>query len=422
MGKSTGKGGLAFWTHNLKSTEILPNYASPSYNGPAVKMGAGVIAAELYAAVAAHGYRAVGGTCASVGMAGGYTAGGGHSLLNGAYGMAADNVLEWELVMADGRHVVATPTNEYSDLYWAMSGGGAGVWGVVLSMTSKIYPDGEVGGARLYFNTTNLDPDTYWKAVEEWYAWLPSYTDGLGGGNTVEYMVEATRFSAISFTVPGKGADAVDTLLRPYLDTLDALGVPYQYSTHSSKNYFEHFERDFGPLPYGPYPATTLFHNRLFPRHLSENRATNAVLVEAIRNLTVYENGVFFLGCESLRANRTSHPDNAVLPAWDDTLGICTVISYWDWTIPRSEMLRRKEYLVAEIAPMLEAVTPGAGSYLNEVDSWYRGDWKREFYGRNYDRLLQVKNKYDPEGLFYAYTGVGSEKWAADGMGRLCRV
>lgn len=400
----------------------MTNYTSAAYTGPAVKVGAGVITGELYDVVAPAGYRALGGTCASVGIAGGYTAGGGHSLINGLYGMAADNVLKWEIVTADREHVVASPTNEYSDLYWAMSGGGAGVWGVVLSMTTRIHPDGEIGGAQLLFNASTEAPDKYWKAIEEWYAYLPSYTDGLSGGNTVEYEIFATAFKALSFTVPGGNVSDVDYLLAPFLSQLDHLGIEYAYASHSSHNYYDHFEKDWGPLPYGPNQVDTLFSNRLFPRSVSEDSTANAALVQAVRHLTAYQDGYFFLGCESLRVNNsTGHPDNAVLPAWRDVLGICTVIAFWDWTVPRSEMLQRKEYLVAEIVPALEAVTPNSGSYLNEVDSWYKGDWKQNFYGENYDRLVEIKNKYDPDHLFYAYTGVGSDSWSADASGRLCK-
>lgn len=423
MGKSSGKGSLSLWTHHLKYSQVLLDYRSDVYTGPAVKVGAGVISGELYSTVAEAGYRVVGGTCASVGIAGGYTAGGGHSLINGLYGMAADNVLEWEVVTADGEVVIATPTNEYSDLYWAMSGGGGGVWGVVLSMTSKIHPDGQIGGATLQFSAPADDPDTYWKAVEAWYSFLPSYTDGLTGGNTVEFEIFATIFDAISFTVPGGNASDVDTLLGPYLEQLSDLGIAYSYSSHTSASYYAHFENDFGPLPYGPNPANTLFSNRLFPRSVSENATTNAALVQAIRNMTTYQDGYFFLGCEAQRVNSsTGHPDNAVLPAWRDVLGICTVIGFWNWTESWSDMLERKAYLVDEIVPALEAVTPGSGSYLNEVDSWYHGDWKQEFYGENYDRLLEIKDLYDPEHLFYAYTGIGSDYWVADGSGRLCRA
>ncbi|KEY73201.1 hypothetical protein S7711_04167 [Stachybotrys chartarum IBT 7711] len=422
MGKSTGKGSLSLWTHNLKHTEIIESYYSEFYNGPAIKMGAGIISGEMLEIVARHGYRAVGGTCASVGVVGGYAGGGGHSILSGLYGLAADNVLEWEIITARGEHIKATPSNNHSDLYWAMSGGGAGVWGVVLSMTYKIHPDGPIGGARLSFNTTSIDLDRYWEAVEAWFAWMPDYVDGMNGGNTVEYLISASSFNAISFTVPGQGREAVDFLLGPYLAELARLGVPYVYSSHTSVNFYDHFERDLGPLPYGPWEANTLFSNRLFPRAVVQNATTNAALAREVRNMAAYLDGYFFLGCESLSMPHDNHPPNSLLPAWRDTIGICTVIGYWNWTIPFSEMLARKEHLAFEIVPAFEGVTPGSGSYLNEVDSYYNGDWKREFYGHHYDRLLSVKNKYDPDHFFYAYTGVGSDSWTTDGAGRLCRT
>lgn len=47
-------------------------------------------------------------------------------------------------------------------------------------------------------------------------------------------------------------------------------------------------------------------------------------------------------------------------------------------------------------------------------------DWKNNYYGVNYDRLLQIKNRYDPEHQFYALTAVGSDYWEVQADGRLC--
>lgn len=60
-GKSTGAGALGIWTHNLKDIEYIANYNSPGYKGPAVKMGAGVQAHEIYEKGHALGFTAVGG-------------------------------------------------------------------------------------------------------------------------------------------------------------------------------------------------------------------------------------------------------------------------------------------------------------------------------------------------------------------------
>jgi len=89
--------------------------------------------------------------------------------------------------------------------------------------------------------------------------------------------------------------------------------------------------------------------------------------------------------------------------------------------------------------PQLEAVTPGSGSYLNEVFQFssfnprsvssyvtqadpYQRDWQVTFYGVNYPRLLSIKTKYDPNDVFYATTAVGSDGWKADIGGKLCKV
>jgi hypothetical protein len=62
-------------------------------------------------------------------------------------------------------------------------------------------------------------------------------------------------------------------------------------------------------------------------------------------------------------------------------------------------------------------VAPGAGSYVAESD-YFKADWQTAFWGTNYPRLAAVKNKYDPDGLFFVRHGVGSEQWSEDGFTR----
>ena len=65
----------------------------------------------------------------------------------------------------------------------------------------------------------------------------------------------------------------------------------------------------------------------------------------------------------------------------------------------------------------LSACAPGAGSYVNEID-YFQEDWQHAFWGPNYPRLLRVKRRYDPDGLFTVHHGVGSEGWSTDGFER----
>jgi FAD/FMN-containing dehydrogenase len=98
--------------------------------GGTVRAQAGVLWAELDRATQASGLAVPGGTDSEVGIAG-LTLGGGNGWLMGLYGATCDNLLTAEIVMADGRSVSASDT-ENADLFWALRGGG-GNFGIVTS-------------------------------------------------------------------------------------------------------------------------------------------------------------------------------------------------------------------------------------------------------------------------------------------------
>jgi hypothetical protein len=77
--------------------------------------------------------------------------------------------------------------------------------------------------------------------------------------------------------------------------------------------------------------------------------------------------------------------------------------------------------MTKDIMPLIEAATPGSGSYVNEGD-WRQPNFQTTFWGANYQRLLEVKRKWDPSNLFYATVGVGSEAWTVRSDGRMCRA
>ena len=66
----------------------------------------------------------------------------------------------------------------------------------------------------------------------------------------------------------------------------------------------------------------------------------------------------------------------------------------------------------------IRKLLPRVGSYVWETD-FFQPNWQDAFWGENYARLRAVKDKYDPDGLFFVHHGVGSENWSADGFTRL---
>lgn len=73
------------------------------------------------------------------------------------------------------------------------------------------------------------------------------------------------------------------------------------------------------------------------------------------------------------------------------------------------------------LLPRLEELTPGGGCYLNEGD-FRQPNFQEVFYGANYRRLSSIKDKYDPDHMFYGLTAVGSEYWVPEADGRLCKA
>lgn len=85
-----------------------------------------------------------------------------------------------------------------------------------------------------------------------------------------------------------------------------------------------------------------------------------------------------------------------------------------------SEVEAIKDTMTNKWVPLLAKLTgeSNSGAYSNEADA-REPNFQVTFFGDNYKKLLGIKNKYDPSGLFIVTAGVGSEGWNAEG---LCRA
>jgi FAD/FMN-containing dehydrogenase len=117
-------------------------------DGRSAWISGGARAADVLDTTDALGLAAVAGSCGAVGMAG-LTLGGGYGPLIGRCGLALDNLLAAEVVLADGRLVTASPENE-TELFWALRGGG-GNFGVVTAMRHRLHPVPSIRTGMLLF-------------------------------------------------------------------------------------------------------------------------------------------------------------------------------------------------------------------------------------------------------------------------------
>ncbi|KAJ5767224.1 uncharacterized protein N7511_004840 [Penicillium nucicola] len=407
-GKSTGAGALGLWMQNIKGIEFK-DYHDMHYTGKVAKFGAGVQGTEAYTAATAQGLEIVGGECASVGIAGGYSQGGGHSALSSRHGLAADQVIEWEVIDGTGRFLVAS-REQNRDLYWALSGGGGGTYGVVWSMTSKAYTSTPASGLNLTFTSEGVSKDTYYEAAKLYYSMLPGIVDM--GIMSLAYLTN-TSFSIAPMTGPNISAKDLESLVQPFRNRLDNMAINYTFYAGQFDSYLDEFENMMKDAHIG----TAQYGSWLIPRSVVQNK--NDDLIEAARYIA--EDGAKFATFALNVSHKVSgNVYNSVLPAWREAIFHGKVSTTWEFNQP-DKMRDVQEKMTTDYVPRLQKLAPESGAYLNEAD-FRQPDFQKSFYGTNYNALRQVKAKYDPHDVFYGLTAVGSDDWTVSDNGRMCRV
>jgi hypothetical protein len=269
------------------------------------------------------------------------------------------------------------------------------------------------------------------------------------GGLGYNFIYPEDSANGLTFTVsislPNKSLAQYREFVRPLLEKLNSLGISLPIPT--LKRSYGHDHNLYPPVSSHPRPARralgevtgqTLIASRFFKR---SNFATPSALTEAheiIRYVVERGNYTFHGMNYAPIASLSGNPSNAVNPAFRTTVLHAQAYKgneHWDGRAPiiSHEQLSAEHERLQRHMGMWRDVTPGSGSYINEGDAqdW---EWKDAFYGANYARLLSVKNKHDPLGVFWAIGGVASDEWEVRNLdggkregivtqdGRLCKV
>ncbi|KAL8646552.1 MAG: hypothetical protein Q9226_006808, partial [Calogaya cf. arnoldii] len=309
-GKSTGAGSLVIWTYHLKDMDFF-DYKDDNYTGKAYKIGAGVQGIELYEAGNKIGLMVVLGECPTVGVAGRYTQGVGHSALSSKYGLAADQVLAWDVITGAGEFRTATCTKN-TDLFWALSGRGGGTFGIVWSLTAKAHIDNPVSGAKVSWTNKGISQKTFFKSVTAYHAWTPTVVDvgamSLGFGSN-------TSFTVGPITAPGVSAEELAGLLQPLLDELRNQGVNH---TTPIIRQFPTYLDQFNAMMPELAVAVAQYGGWLIPRSVVQDNP--AGLAAPYANITNSGAGSFSSVALNVNKSVTGDVHNAVDSAWRETL------------------------------------------------------------------------------------------------------
>ena len=425
LGKSGGKDALSIWTHWMKNIEYIEEYADPNlgYSGPAFKSGVGVQAFEIYKAAHDKGRVVVGSEGETVGVMGGYIQGGGHSPLTGLYGIGADNVLSFEVVTADGDFVVANSTSQ-TDLFWALRGGGGSTFGVAISVTVRAHPDLEVTASRFSFSSAKTSNETFWAAIR---SYVDSWTANADAGTYTYWSLIPTNgtytFSFSPFLAPGKSKEEATALLEPWFGELRKLGIAFDPNITHFDNYYDAWRSSF-PLEAVQKPNVATA-SRLFPRANFETPEKRQEVYEHIRASSEKNRvQVHF----NMQGKDHFGNDNSVNSHWRPLVSFSMQSVRWTLNSTAAEILKSRQDFQNGDMQSWRDISPGAGSYLAEADRM-EPNFGDAFWGDKYPRLLELKKQLDPQDVFFATTGVGSERWSVesvDGLpnenGKLCRV
>lgn len=277
-------------------------------------------------------------------------------------------------------------------------------------MTSKAHPDIPTSGFNLTFTSDGISQDLYYSAISKYHSILPSITET---GTMSQWYFTNSSFAISPLTGPDIPASELTKLVKPFTDYLDEVGIEYNSYAADFPSYLDQFNGMQGPLQVG----IAQYGGWLIPRSVVESN--NEALTSAYREIN--NDGAQFVGIGVNVSASGKDVFNAVNPAWRKTTIDTMIITPWSFSAPLSEMIKLQEKMTNHYIPLLEALAPDSGAYLNEPD-FRQPNWKQAFYGANYDKLRNIKSKYDPENIFFAVKAVGSDQWTVSNDGRMCEA
>lgn len=366
----------------------------------AATVGAGARLIDIYAALAKHGRALPGGTCPTVGIAG-LALGGGQGVLGRKLGLTCDAMTSVRMVTAAGRVVRCDHQNAPS-LFWANRGGGGGNFGIATSFTFRTSPITSV---------TTFTLDWPWARAHDvlraWQHWGPNAPDALWSdchliwnptGATVSvngaYVGARSglngQIAALTSAVGSAPSHSVITTLS-YLDAMlleagcynqsvAACHLPSQHPAGRLRRESSLVKSDFFNGPLSPAGIATVIDGVMRRKANPMLRSVGGGLL-----LDAYGGAI-----NRVPANATAfvHRNAAFLGQYFVTLpnGITPAVMAANRTWLQSFWKRMRS----------EA---SGFAYQNYIDPDL-ADWQHAYYGKNLQRLVNVKATYDPKNVF----------------------
>ncbi|CAD0112144.1 unnamed protein product [Aureobasidium uvarum] len=404
----------------MNSTRILHNVTlGDARVSTAIAYQGGATWKQVMDCTNGTGFTAVGARVGDVGV-GGFSTGGGIGFLAGAYGYAIDRLRAMEVVLMSGEIVLATKTNKYSDLFWALQGGG-GQFGIVTTFYQEAVPEpvsSEFGiwtVARESWERARLNTMQFFDSNDDpfslMYYSLGYYPEHLTPGDLITTMViVGIRFGAphnqspspltayknkTDGTIPTAKPTEQKTFNQTFSALLDGLvlkqssfyKVPYGQATELSTPFFPYgYRRGFwGPQTSKVTAAYLATASHSMETYINESLVRGqipATAVWVLQYMYPFQNGHAPISdTDTAWPHSLSAHQTLFSPAWTDAADDAFVIH-------NNDVLNNITY------HHQASIGPFVADYPNYISPKAAGE---RVWGGNVKRLVQVKGKYDPQ-------------------------
>jgi FAD/FMN-containing dehydrogenase len=344
-------------------------------------VGAGLNQGEAVAALAAKGLALTTGTEGSVGLSGA-TLGGGLGFLTRYIGMACDGLIGAEIVVASGADcakAIKVDLNNHADLLFALRGAGNGNFGIVTSLTYQAAPLKTVA----YLQATWDGLDDLEEVVDAWQRTAPFTDPRLGS------QLEIHKPQILAFGVLADGTEAeVKELLAPVL----SVGNPtVTVQVGGWGDIYAGFQ-----VPIEDEPANWKFFSQ-FSTELYPKKAIS--LIRAFMEDAPTDESNFFFQAFGTGAQTREPIGGSAFPHRKALFYSEQGAGWGTRGEPDSgdALTPKAQAWIAEFSQALRPYVNGA--YVN-VPNIGTQDWETAYWGSNFDRLREIKAKYDPHNVF----------------------
>ncbi|QBZ55220.1 hypothetical protein PoMZ_00115 [Pyricularia oryzae] len=349
---------------------------------------------------------------------------GGHSILSPHHGLAVDQVLEMEMVDAEGKLLTLNEC-ENEDIFFAVRGGGGSTFGILTSITMRTLESPSVLGLGFSMITSADSPHAL-DAMVYFITQIPALA--AAGISGYPIMHKAKPLGNVTYTgVVGilimrdsSNPEDIMKLIQPIFSHANTTWPGHFVFTSqvvAHANFYSWYQQNYDKSQAGRslVAASQLLDGQALKRNETAIRA----VLEAV--LDGGEAGFYMVSGKGVRdAAAVRRGRTAVNPAWTEAVvHAATGVGFpsHDADAAAKASASAKRFSAALRSLRLNS---GGAAYVNEANP-DEDDWQHEFWGSNYDRLREIKKKRDPATVFWCHPCVGNEEWEVRD-GRLCQV